>query len=473
MHVSVIQHTHRYAASFPAATTGVMCVHILTYAADGVQFHHCCVWTQQWCPWTSLLQSLGSLFHVISEHSAETMSCPMQSTAAQRLLFERLMGLATPHNSTKATAAATAVVAIPATTSVKRGGLTRAESRAACRSTRNANAAAAIGAVSAAGAATGSAAAAAVPSVVPPVRRGWLRRRRAASELPSLTALPFQALKKSPGAASHSLMAQGSSGLSRTSGSPTSFSSSSTSNTSSDDSADELDGDAVHKISSQHADFDRSSAHTGDTAASEFGSTAFGRSVTQPDSANKETVPMWLQLMRDLAITYMSACKDIARQALDPVNPAGDILHVAAQHGHGVVMVAKPTPANHAVAVANIVSMDPTSEGITFEKVVPVSLDVGLTGVTVHMGGEHTSCSVLVDTANVHLHRVFLRCCIACGPMLYHAITNMHYVLKRCQKADIVSHAPYSWLCVHKHIASFHWLLQQAQCELYEEHHMF
>lgn len=95
----------------------------------------------------------------------------------------------------------------------------------------------------------------------------------------------------------------------------------------------------------------------------------------------------WESAMRLVVGSYVSACKKINSSAKAEGIAAGALLHVSASQGRGVLMAVKPGPWGRREAIAHIRRIDPPSESVDFERIVPLSLDATLTGVSVSMAG--------------------------------------------------------------------------------------
>jgi len=80
-------------------------------------------------------------------------------------------------------------------------------------------------------------------------------------------------------------------------------------------------------------------------------------------------------------------CTEIASSILDPLHHRAALMHVAIERAEAVVIICLPCAHNDGVAAANVVRLDPPSQGVALERSQPISLDVGLTDMTVHFGG--------------------------------------------------------------------------------------
>lgn len=80
-------------------------------------------------------------------------------------------------------------------------------------------------------------------------------------------------------------------------------------------------------------------------------------------------------------------CAEIDASTQDPLHHRAALMHVAAERAEAVVIICLPCEHNDAVAAANVVRLDPPSQGVALERVQPLSLDVGLTDVTAHFSG--------------------------------------------------------------------------------------
>lgn len=80
-------------------------------------------------------------------------------------------------------------------------------------------------------------------------------------------------------------------------------------------------------------------------------------------------------------------CAELAAASHDILHPGGALLHVGVASLEAVLLVCLPGAANDAMAAANIVRVDPASEGVALREVKQLSLDMSLTEAAVHISG--------------------------------------------------------------------------------------
>lgn len=71
----------------------------------------------------------------------------------------------------------------------------------------------------------------------------------------------------------------------------------------------------------------------------------------------------------------------------DPLHHNAALMHLALERAEAVVIICLPCAHNDAVAAANVERVDPPSAGVALERSQPISIDCGLSDMTVHFGG--------------------------------------------------------------------------------------
>ncbi len=98
----------------------------------------------------------------------------------------------------------------------------------------------------------------------------------------------------------------------------------------------------------------------------------------------------WYNASRYLSSAYVTKCSELRRQLGELQTQHGALMHLSAGRASGVVMICLPSApgsASHELAVSNIVRVDPSSQGVLFDKTQQISLDVGVSDITVHFSG--------------------------------------------------------------------------------------
>lgn len=93
-----------------------------------------------------------------------------------------------------------------------------------------------------------------------------------------------------------------------------------------------------------------------------------GAKVTAAQACNRAVVLTWVPACARAPAACHRRCAEIRAATADRFHHKAALMHVAASTCEAVVLICLPGAANHDMAIAHVMRLDPASEGVPFER---------------------------------------------------------------------------------------------------------